>query len=158
VLASESAPAGDGQGGAVPRDARDECRRLRATQGEPVEGGCLAAVATLRPAIRGDHCRRAGQQPDGGRQGTAEVAFDAALEGEAAEGRRQEGEGEDSSLAGVERAELVGDHSSLANQERRRSPGVQGDTEAVLKLSVLVLLLPAQEPGDEREVPRARHR
>ncbi len=87
VLAGEPAPAGDRQGGAVPRDAWGECRRLRATQGEPVEHGGLAAVAALRAAIRGDHRRRPGQQPGGGRQRAAEVTLDAALEGEAAEGR-----------------------------------------------------------------------
>ena len=58
----------------------------------------------------------------------------------------------------VERGQLGGDHPALADQQRRRRPGVQRDLEALARLGVEPVPPPAREPGHQRQVRRTRDR
>ena len=150
-------PAGGGQGHAVARDARVSAAAWATPRARPSVGAAsprprycgrgsaasIAAAPTSSPSAvaRGPPRRRSIGRSSGSRRGGGE-----------------EGEAEHARPAQVEAAQLLGDQPPLADQERRRGAGVQGDLEALAQLRVDLLPVPAGEPGDEDDVGGAGDR
>ena len=78
--------------------------------------------------------------------------LDLALEAVTDDRRRDEGQPDDHRPAGVELPQLLGDHSPLADQERRRRARMQDHLEALSRLGIDLVPAPAGKPWSEREV------
>ena len=118
----------------------------------------VAGAALLRPGVGDDHRHRSGGEPGRDRRRPAQPSLDLALERVAGDRRRQERERDHGGPPAVELGQLGGDRAPLADQQRGRRAGVQGDLEALARLGVDRLPVPAREPRDQREVGRAGDR
>ena len=118
VLAGEAAPAGDRQGRPVARDPGRQRGRLRQAQRQAVGGVGAAAHPALRPAVGQRHRRRRPQAVPG-RVGSGPPRRRSIWRSRASPiaAAGQKGERQDLGLAAVERAQLLGDHAALADQQ-----------------------------------------
>jgi hypothetical protein len=137
---------------------RDTPGASAAAWATPSTSPSFAAAAQLLAPVGDQHQRRARQQAEGGRPGPAEPLLDLPLEPVADRRRGQEGERQEQRPTGVEAAQLRGDQPPLADQERRRGTGVEGDLEALAHLGVDRVPIPARQPGDEDDVGGAGDR
>jgi hypothetical protein len=134
---------------------RRQRRRLGDSERETVRRGRLAAAAALGPPVGDQHRERPEEKADSGPPRPAQVLLDRPLERVAGDRGGREGEPEHDRAAGVELAQLVGDHLPLPDQQRGGRARMQRDLEALPYLGVELVPAPAEQPRDEDDVGRA---
>ncbi len=115
-------------------------------------------MSDLGLAVGRRHEDRSGDQPDGDRWRGSEPGLDRPLERIADDGGRRERQRDQQQPAEIEPAERVADLVAERDQERRRGSGVERHLEGLAQLRIEPVVLPAEQPRDERDVPRGRDR
>jgi hypothetical protein len=154
VLTGEVPEARGGKRRAVPGHARDQGGRLGDAEPQGVDRASVLVTADLRPAIGERHQERAGEQPDGDRRRGTEPRLDRALKRVADDGRGRERQRDQRDPADVEPADRFADLVAQRDQQRRGRAGVQRDLKGLAQLRIEAVVLPAEQPRDERDMTR----
>ena len=118
----------------------------------------LAALAPLGPAVGKGHRNGTDRQPCRGHRRATEPALDLAFEAVADHRGGQEGEHQDRRPPRVDPAQLADQLPTAEGDHRQGRPGVECHLEALAKLGIDSLPVPAREPGHHFEVSRTRDR
>ncbi len=156
----EAAPAGGGQRGPVARYARGSGRRPgRRPSGKRIGRRRAARAAGLGRAVGPRHGSAAGDQSGGDRRRRAQVALDRPLEGVADDGGGQEAEQEQPGPAqGSSRSTASPTSSRRVISSAAAVPACTATSNDLAQLGVEPVVVPAQQPGDQGDVPRGGDR